>query len=126
MTTSTLTDYSTIQSVFISFSNELLNASASDSAHDFDDFFDSTGVILDANLLSVIETQVHQILDICEGQPARIPSLINKLYCKCYSTDSDGTLRLRNQSSVEKAFQEAVRRNETVIKIIVMTDSLCH
>jgi hypothetical protein len=98
-------DFSSIKSVFISFSNELLNASASDSAHNFDDFFEANGDTLKSNLLSIISAQVQKILQLCEGDSARIPSIMSNFFYKCYSVDSDGTFRLRNQASLEKAFE---------------------
>jgi hypothetical protein len=124
MLTASPIDCSSIRNVTFSFSNLLLKASASDNAHDCDDFFDETGAILDPQLLSVINDQVQQLLDLCDGQPARIPSIMNKFCHKFCSHDAGQTVPLCTQSHIEQAFKETLRRNETVVKIIVMCDSL--
>jgi hypothetical protein len=55
-----------------------LNDFASDTAPDFEHFFDKTGVILDPDLFDVIKNQVRQILEHCDGSSGRIPSMLNK------------------------------------------------
>jgi hypothetical protein len=124
ITNMTTIDYSSIKNVSFSFSNLLLNATASDYAHDYDDFFDESGVVLDPDLLDIINAEVSKLLHLCDGQPARIPSIMNKFYYKFFSQDAGQTIRLRTQSNIEQAFQETLRRNETVVKIIVMCESL--
>jgi hypothetical protein len=119
-------DYSTLKSVHVSFSNPALNHCASGKVPDFADFFynSTTTDHLDSNLLEVIRQQVTALLNLCAGDETRTPALVNKCYFKYFSADSDGTSHLRTQGNIEDAFQEAIRHNSTVVKIMVMTEAL--
>jgi hypothetical protein len=120
-------DCSSLDCVFISFSNELLNNVAQDDAHDFQDFFDEdTPTNLADDLLDVLHKQVEILLEnsSTDHQAARLPSIMRKLF-RVYETDSsNGSPRLRNQAKMERAFQETVLRGDTVVKIIVLCDLL--
>jgi hypothetical protein len=85
-------DCSSIKNVCFTFSNVLLNTNASDDAHDYDDFFDETGVVLDPNLLSMINAQVHKLVELCNGDPSRISAIVNKFHHKFFSHDSGSTI----------------------------------
>ena len=54
-------DYSSIKRVMISFSNDLLDASAGDIAPEFEDFFDQTNVVLDPDLLQIAVDQTDRL-----------------------------------------------------------------
>jgi hypothetical protein len=119
-------DYSSLDSVFMSFSNELLNNVAQDDAHDFEDFFldEDTPTNLADDLLDVLYRQVEILLEnsSTDHQATRLPSIMRKLFYVCETDSSNGSPRLRNQAKMERAFQETVLRGDTVVKIIVRCD----
>jgi hypothetical protein len=114
------TDFSSIRSIAISFFNSLLNANASDFAHDYSELFDKTGAILDANLIAALSGEVMKLLHFCEGQAARVPSLLSKMHCKSFSATGNVARRLRTQQNLEDIFEEALLQSETAVKITIM------
>jgi hypothetical protein len=121
-------DCSLLDSVFISFSDELLNNVAEDDAHDFEDFFDKdTPTNLADDLLDALCKQVEILLEnsSTDHQATRLPSIMRKLFCVCETDSSNGLPRLRNQAKMGRAFEETVLCGDTVVKIILRCDLLC-
>jgi hypothetical protein len=116
-------DCSSLDSVFIWFSNELLN----DVAHDSKDFFDEdTPTNLADDLLDALCRQLEVLLENSgtHHQETRLPSIMSEPFCVCETDSSNCSPRLRNQAKMERAFQETVLRGDTVVKIIVPCDLL--
>jgi hypothetical protein len=87
-------DCSSLDSVFISFSNELLNNVAQDDAHDFEDFFDEdTPTNLSDDLLDVLYQQVEILLEnsSTDHQATRLPWIMRKLLYVCETDSSNGS-----------------------------------
>ena len=124
MATADRIDYSSIKGVVISFSNDLLDASAGDLAPKLDDFFDATNVVLDPDLLKISIDQTESLLSWCEGDTTRLPSILNKIYFKCFSLDANKTVNLQTQAAFEAAFDEAVRRQEDHVSLIAVVSNL--
>ena len=124
MATADRIDYSSIKGVVISFSNDLLDASAGDLAPKFDDFFDATNVVLDPDLLQIAVDQTESLLSWCKGDTTRLSSILNKIYFKRFSLDANKTVNLQTQAAFEAAFDEAVRRQEDHVSLIAVVSNL--
>ena len=117
-------DYSSLKRVTISFSNDLLDASAGDIAPEFDDFFDETDVVLDTDLLQITVDQTKSLLMSCKGDTTRLSSILNEIFFKRFSLDAGKTVTLRTQAAFVAAFDEAVRRQEDQVSIIAVVSNL--
>jgi hypothetical protein len=67
-----------------------------------------------------------QLLPLCKGQAAGVPSLLSKMFCKSHSkAGGDVTRQLRTQQNIECIFEEATLQSKTVAKIILKCDAPC-
>ena len=118
-------DYSSIKSAVISFSNDLLDASAGDLFPKFDDFlFDQTNAVLDPDLLQIAFDQTEVLLTKCEGDTSCLSSILNKIFFKPFSLDVNKTISLRTQAAFGAAFEVAVRCNQDQVSIIAAVSNL--
>lgn len=123
--TTTTMDFSTITAVHISFSNPLLNTFACGIVPSYDDFFsDDDPSALAEDLMFVLALQVLEVLDVCAGDPARVPALLNKCAYKYHHFETDAARNLRTQADIVECFTSVVRNQQTIVKITVMTNAL--
>jgi hypothetical protein len=124
-------DYSSIDKVYIQFSNPILKSYASDQVINLSPFFvDNSRQVLAPNLLDVITEQTIAILDAnCQATTMhdRIPALVDKCPFSWYSTKDQRAYRLRSQNLIVDAFQKAVQdkvATTTIVTIRVLTEAL--
>jgi hypothetical protein len=121
-------DFSSLKSVFISFSNDSLNSSAADVAPSiFIDFFDNNKKLhLNPDLLGILLGKVKELLSLCEGDQSHLPSIAtSQQLCRAPRSDQHGATRhLRTQESIEEAFKETVDNKKTCVKVVVQTNNL--
>ena len=123
--TSTMIDFSTITAVHVAFSNPLLNTFAQGIVPNYVSFFsDEKRSALNDDLKAVLDQQVPLVLDICSGDLARVPALLNKCVFKHYDPVSASTRNLRTHADLVECFTSAVRNQQTFVKITVMTEVL--
>jgi hypothetical protein len=121
-------DYSSIENIYLEFSNPFLRSFASELVHDIDAFFmDSTRQALAPNLKAVIADQTIQVL-VANCQATTNLLCIASLIDKCpYSWQSSKDQVIHcfcDQSAILRAFQQAVNDKTKVLKIRVMTENL--
>jgi hypothetical protein len=115
-------NFSTIQSLVVTFSNDQLNNYAQGDVPDFDLFFQENE--LDGDLIGVLNLKIPLSLTICSGDIVCVPSLLNKCVYKCHSLESNSKRNVRTQRDMEECFRSAVQNNQTFVKIEVMTEQL--